>query len=617
MPGKWSGGVVEGADGDGPPTVDTWHRIDAGETLTRTDATESVAYRTTITDPRTTRDERAVLELHGVGPRAEVWIDGDRVASRDGGIGPLRREIDPDPEAELAVVRAPSSLAAGEDDVAATVADPPTVSLAARPPTFLRRLTAQPRLGDDGETGTIDVELEVDADVAVEDAITVSVRPVGFRGGATMQRIPVTVEAGDRTAVTEAIEIREPSLWWPRGYGPQHRYEVQAKLGADAVTATVGFRTISATDGLAINGRRIRARGLTRLPGSDPAADVERAVGANATLVRTRGHVPGPAFFDACDEAGVLGWVDLPAIGGAAASSERYRDLGADLAAAYGHRPSLAVYGICEGQAAPVDGLHGSGFLTRVRFRYRTWRTETDEPSVAPLVDRLSTRRAVAARTGPPGTDPDAAAIFPGWRYLEATDLEWLCDRVPSLDRVVGAFGAGSLASDDADPATVPGLDATALEHRVGSDVDADATQAYQARTVATVAETLRRREADVTVAETLRDVHPDGGPGLLTTDDEPKPAYRALARAFEPVQAVLDGPAAPGEVGITLCNDTHDALEGTVTWSAGDADGETTVAVDPLATTAAGTATIPADAERVELSVTAGDRTATNSYAL
>jgi len=91
---------------------------------------------------------------------------------------------------------------------------------------------------------------------------------------------------------------------------------VRAKLGGDAVERTVGLRHVERDDdGLLVNGRHVRARGFTRLPGGDPGEDVRRAVDANATLLRARAHVPRQAFYEACDEAGVLVWQDLPASG--------------------------------------------------------------------------------------------------------------------------------------------------------------------------------------------------------------------------------------------------------------------------------------------------------------
>ncbi|QSW98427.1 glycoside hydrolase family 2 [Haloterrigena alkaliphila] len=641
MDANWTGGVVDRSD-DGPPTDDEWRPVaESGRWTEAADPADRIAYRTTFGDPRTSDDERGFLKLHGAGPRAELWLNGDRVRTREGSFGPVRAAFDPRPENELIVVRERPGSAARDEATADPSTDPSSaggtavtdvagvdldvssvglnLDVEGRPQTFCRRLEARPRLTDDG--GVVDIEMEVDAGRAVDDAITLSVRPEGFRGGATMQRLSVEAAAGERVTVTESIEIREPALWWPTGYGPRHRYAVQAKLGGDSTETTAAFRTVDRDgDDLLVNGTPVRSRGFVRRSGGPPVVDVERAVAANANLLRVRGHVPSESFYAACDAAGVLVWQDLPSTGiGGDPAADRVRDLAAALEDAYGHHPSLALYGVADESAASgaADGLYGSGIMTKLRFRYRTWRTDVDGEATDAAAEAVPGDRPVVSSVGPPGTDPDAAALYPGWRYLAADDIEWLLERDPDLARIVAAFGAGSLTESGVNPADVSGLDGAVLERRLGDDVGVDASQTYQARTLKVVAEALRRRQSALLSASTLRDTDAAGGTGVLTVDGDAKPAYRAIADAFEPVQAVLDGPPAPGRVGITLCNDTHESLEATVAWTAGDATGETVVRVGPLSTAAAGTADVPAAASRIELTVDAGDRTISNEYRL
>ncbi|WP_121742445.1 glycoside hydrolase family 2 protein [Natronorubrum halophilum] len=623
MGAKWTGGVVNRRGDDGPPTVEEWLPVSVpGRPAAFGDAAGPIAYRTTFGDPRSDAGERALVELRGIYARAEIWLNGDRLGAHDSTVLPFRAAFDPRPENELVVVcERPDPLTGiyGSDELPDEFATPAIrwgVGFESRPRTFLRRFEARSRLTEDG--GVIDVEAEVDAGESTDDAITFSVRPEGFRGGGTMQRASVQAAAGERVTVSRTLEIREPSLWWPRGYGPQQRYAVRAKLGEESLERTVGFREIERDgEGILVNGTQVRARGFTRLPGGDPATDVERAVGANATLLRARTPVP-PTFYDACDEAGVLVWQDLPTGGpNADRSLERTRLLAAALERTYGHHPSLAIYGGHDDPSRPFDGLYGGGFLTKLRFRYRARRTTADRPSTAAIAEVLPDDRPVVTSAGPPGTDSDAALIFPGWQYLEADAVEWLLERDRSIGPFVGGFGAGSLTAADVDPADIPGLDEAALEHWVGADPTVEASQTYQARTLKTVAEALRRRRSGVLVAATLRDATPGGGAGVLTRTGEEKEAYRALARSFEPVQAILDGPPEPGSVGITLCNDTHEEVETTVSWRAGEAGDETVVRVGPLETADAGTAEIPRTASGIELTVGGNDRAVTNQYHL
>ncbi|SDQ53940.1 glycoside hydrolase family 2 protein [Natronobacterium texcoconense] len=629
MTDEWTGGRVTDRGGDGPPGVESWQPISDGRLAVEDGDEGSVAYRTTIDDPRTSDDERAWLEVRGGYGRTTVWLDGEKRGESDPAFVPIRFPFDPDPTSELLVVReSPNAFTGvrGTDAVPSSLETPGIrwgVDVDSRPQTFIRRLEARPRLweNEEGTTyGTLDVTLEVDAGTAIDDSITLTVRPEERGGGATMERIPVTAEAGERTTVTRTIDLREPSLWWPRGYGHQHRYSVRAKLGDDAVERTVGFRRVERdSDGLVVNGTRVLARGFTRLPGGDPIEDVERALEANATLVRARAHVPDPTFHAACDEAGLLVWQDLPASGPefatrASEEIERGREFATALAEEYAPHPSIALYGVQDEPARPFSKPVGSGFTGRLAVRYRAWRTSIDRGPAEEIAEAFPEDTPVVPITGPVGTDPDAAHLSPGWEYLEATDLPWLLETYPSLSEVVGALDAGSLATD-VDPADVPGLNEDALGRR---ETDPEASQAYQARTLKTGIETLRREGCGVFATAPIRDAAQGGGMGVTTVEGEPKPAYRAVADSLEPVQAVLEEPPAPGRtIGITVCNDTTEALETTVEWEAGEESGQETILADAVEASDAGSLTVPTDADVVELTVVAGERTLTNQYRL
>ncbi|WP_254763086.1 glycoside hydrolase family 2 [Natrinema marinum] len=643
MTEEWTGGVVTDR-GDGPPAVEEWRSVSVPGRPAAFADEGPIAYRTTFADPRSDPSERALLELRGAYDRATIWLNGTELTTHEPHFVPLRLEVEPDPENELVIVcERPDAFDGiyGTDAVPDHFGTPAIwwgVELESRPATFVRRFEARPRLGanpngdaeassspngpdatagnatTDGAGAAIDVTLEIDAGRAVDDAVTLSVRPEGFRGGATMERVPVVAAAGERTTVTKTIPIRKPSLWWPREHGPQSRYTIQAKLGGDALERTVGLREIECDeDGLLVNGRRVRPRGFARLPGGDPREDVDRAVEANATILRTHAHVPPHDLYEACDEAGLLVWQDLPAVG-PDLPVERGTELAAALAEEYGRHPSLAMYGVQDRPTDPFAEPLGSGLLSRLRFRYRAWRTSVDDGPAQGLADSFPDDRPVVATIGAPGTGAEAAHLALGWQYLAADDIDWLLETYPSLGDRVGWFGAGSLADDDADPADVAGLDAALLERRA---TDAEGSQREQARTLKTVAEGLRRRGCGLLAASAIRDSAPGGGMGVHAVDGEPKLAAEAIAQSFEPVQAVLDGPARSGTVAITLCNDTDEALEAIVGWRAGENTDTERVSVEPFETADAGSARIPGDAERVDLEVGIDDRRIRNRYHL
>ncbi len=619
MAGKWTGGVVESGSGDDPPIVDEWRTVPVpGRPSGLADADGPVAYRTRFDDPRTDGDERAILELGGVYGQARVWVNGTRRDVAGPYFVPTRFEFEPRQENELFVVCEPPASVDGIYDTAAVPDDLAVpgiwwdVSIEARPATFLREMAATPRLSDDG--AAVDVEIEVDAGEAIDDAVTLSLRPEGVRGAGSMERTRVAADAGERVRVSKTLEIRNPSLWWPREFGPQARYAIRAKLGDDVAERTVGLRTIERDeDGLLVNGRRVRARGFTRLPGGDEREDVRRAVDANATIVRPQAHVPSRDFYAACDEAGLLVWQDLPT-SGPDLDVDRGIDLATTLVEEYGTHPSLAMYGVQTTTVDPFEEPLGSGRLAKLAVRWRAWRTDFDGSDAETVAAALPEDVPVVPVTGPLGVDPDAAILGLGWQYLEASDVDWLLERYPSLSSAVGGFGPASLSSERVDPDRVPGVDGELLERRVET---AAQSRTYQARSTKTIAEALRRRGCGIVVASPLRDAAPGGGPGVLTTDGAEKPAYRAMATAYEPVQAVLESPPAPGTVGLSLVNDTRERVETTVRWWAGENDGERRVDAGPLEVADAGGLEIPTDASEVRLELSVGGRTVDNRYRL
>ncbi|MFP9190878.1 glycoside hydrolase family 2 [Natrialbaceae archaeon A-CW1-1] len=631
MAGKWMAGIVDSFVDGGPPTLEHVRPVSVpgrptGLAREHDFDDELIAYRTTFADPRTTDDDRTLLALRGTAGLTGVWINGTEqdVDPDEPYFLPTRLEFEPNVENELILCFDPARTPGGiydTDEVPPAYGLPGIwwgVDLQVRPRTFISDLAVTPRLEGQGqgEDAFIDVEITVDVgDEPIDDSITLSLRPEGFRGGGTMGRVAIEADAGERATASTTLEVRDPALWWPRGYGDQHRYTVRAKLGADSTERVVGLRTIEETeDGLVVNGRPVRARGVSRLPGNDTRADAERAAELNATLLRVRGHAPRPALYAACDELGLLVWQDLPVSASALEVESGKRHVAA-ITDRYGAHPSLALVGVQNEPVDPFEKPLGSGSRSRLAFRWRTWRTGFDGSTAAAVADIVPDEYVAVPVTGAPGLEATATTLFPGWQYLDATDIERLLGRYPSLGSYVGAFGAASITTDEVDPGVVPGVDPSLLERHADT---VDASLAYQATTIRTVAEALRRHESTLFVAATLRDTGPGGGRGMVTHDDSTKPAFDALSSAYEPVQAVLDRlPKGGEEVPITLVNDTSTLLETTVSWRAGDRSGDTSVTVNAMGAASAGSVDVPPNADAVELSVELDDRSVHNRYDL
>jgi hypothetical protein len=617
---EWEAAAAE--PGDGKPTPSEWQSVAVPGRPAEFAGAERVAYRTRFPDPRDPGEAMAVLRLDGLYDGGTVWLDGDRVAATDSVVEPVRVPFEPDGETEVVVAcRTPDDRFGGihdTDRIPAAESVPGIwwrAEVTTHPETFVLDVETTARTADGGDLGVVDAAVRVYARDDVDDRLTLTTRPAGeSRGRGMMDR--AAVEAGpDGVATAEKeIELRDPSLWYPRGLGPQDRYEVRAKLGDDVATATTGFATVASDDdGFAVNGERVPVRGVTLADGTP--ADVERALDVNANLVRAHAHALPPAVYEACDAAGLLVWQDLPLTGPGSFDVDRGRTLVERLVDRYGSQPSLAAVTVHDDPTETFATRVANTAVGRLRLRWRLWRGGYDRAPAGSVADAVPDDVVTAPVVGDPASDPDAAALYPGWDFGSVDDLGWLRERFDRGD-VVGEFGAGSLATED--PETTAGFDRAKHDAVVDGD-DVEASQGYQARAVRAVAERLRADRAPVVVANALRDTA-DAGMGVYGRDGDPKRAAEALATAFEPLRAVLPVPE-PGEREAVVVNDTPQNRTVTLTWAA--ANGEETVAngETELTVRAAGRATtrvtLPAGATAAEFRVRSGAGSTTVSYDL
>jgi len=591
---------------------------------------ELVEYRTVLSDPRDPADDVAVLTLRGLYARAEVEIEerlgGDGPVEHDAYFLPLQVPFVPDAETEVRVTcHAPADRFGGVHDTA-LVPDEETVpgiwwdiSLETGPLPYLEAVTARPERGPDG--AVLRVRASVLTGRARSERLTLSVRPAGqSRGGGAMERTQVETDGPGRTSVEHTVDLRDPSPWWPRGLGRQNRHVLRVRLGKHTRTVTFGIRDVSRENGsLRINGESVPVRGVNLLDATPE--DIERAVETNANLVRVHAHVPPAEVYEACDEAGMLVWQDLPLTGPGAFDTGRGRRLARALTEHTAGHPSVAVYAAHDDPVTVTERL-GEGLLDRLRLRWRAWRADYDPAPAAELAAALPDPAFPAV--GGPGLGCDAASYYPGWRYGTPGYIEQLLDRYPA--EVVAEYGAvtpgsgeetttGDRAGGDTGGGTAGDTDSGAASDVARTRArDPDMARTAQAALLKTVSESLRRERVGA-VAFCLRDA---GGPafGVYTRDGEPKPARDSLARAFSPVQAFLTDPSG-GESSVVVLNDTARAVTGTLRWRAGDAGGSLDVSAGGGERWRGGPVTIPASAGRVELELVGETVHAENSYEL
>jgi beta-mannosidase len=156
-----------------------------------------------------------------------------------------------------------------------------------------------------------------------------------FTGECGESRFSETVEARF-TAGATGIDIASPKLWWPRGYGDANLYAVTTELlmdgqVVDSRTDRIGLRTIelrrtetAGADGdfrFIVNGVPILVKGSNWVPAdafhSRDAARYGQLlaladdVGCNMLRCWGGNVYEDHAFFDLCDEKGIMVWQDF------------------------------------------------------------------------------------------------------------------------------------------------------------------------------------------------------------------------------------------------------------------------------------------------------------------
>ncbi|NTY02463.1 glycoside hydrolase family 2 protein [Deinococcus sp. JMULE3] len=134
------------------------------------------------------------------------------------------------------------------------------------------------------------------------------------------------------------LHVPDPQLWWPRGYGPQPLYTLHVTLDRegvtlDTLTRRLGARTVEVRQDpvagepgtsftFVVNGVPIFAGGANWIP-EDLLLDrvtpeqyrhrLQQAADANMVMIRVWGGgiYEHDAFYDTCDELGLLVWQDF------------------------------------------------------------------------------------------------------------------------------------------------------------------------------------------------------------------------------------------------------------------------------------------------------------------
>lgn len=140
----------------------------------------------------------------------------------------------------------------------------------------------------------------------------------------------------DSVAAVDFV-IENPKLWWPNDYGDQPLYIVRTTLldedgtSLESITRRIGLRTLTISQekdewgnefAFCVNGVKIFTRGGNYIPDDclytritekklDYILESCRRAHFNCVRVWGGGYYPSDAFYDLCDEKGLIVWQDL------------------------------------------------------------------------------------------------------------------------------------------------------------------------------------------------------------------------------------------------------------------------------------------------------------------
>ncbi len=249
---------------------------------------------------------------------------------------------------------------------------PPTVGpwrpiyLVRRRGVALDALELGPRL--DGEAGV----LAVRARVRSLDRVGPGPIHVELRGPSGTHRAALALRPdGDAVVASGTLRVPQVARWWPHTHGEPVLHEARLLAGSRPLgVRRVGFRRLAAgpsagceveRDGLDlhVNDERVFCRGALWTPvdavgwGRDPErlrAELQRVTEGGMNMLRLPGTgvYEEPAFYDLCDELGILVWQDFMfANMDYPVENDSFRELVeievAEQLRALGHRPSLTV----------------------------------------------------------------------------------------------------------------------------------------------------------------------------------------------------------------------------------------------------------------------------------
>jgi beta-mannosidase len=618
------------------------------------------------------------LRFGGVYYSARVWLNGRYLGDHQGYFGAFEFDVTDilaaNAENELLVeVNSPEELAENERETIGGVwARWDGLGPHINPGGIFRevdlvssedvRITSLGAIADGSGYGRAYVELCARRGMLTR--LTGMVRPLGFEApGAEFERA-VRVEAG-----TNRFEVRfylpQVRPWWVCDRGEQPLYELTLGCGRVEDAVRFGARSVELRDWkVYLNGERLFPRGINYLPtDAYPARASKQRLRADASLVRDAGmnavrvhaHVAEKAFYEACDELGLLVFQDFPlqwthrrsVLEPAVAQA---REMARDLRS----HPCVGIYlahdepfYVVPPEKWSMPNLLRTGAEV-LSPRWALWQRRVLDPAVVRAIEREDGSRPVIDAAGHPLTTNH---LYFGWYYGSFRDLDRVAKIFPGLSRLPTEYGAQALPNLESlqeiwPPGRAPDWETLSLNYRLqtqrllryvrwgGDRTDfVRRTQRYQAEVLKYATELFRRRKYHPTggvFAFMLNDPAPAISWSVVDWRRRPKAAYETLKTTMNPVLICAEYPRESYKAGTKLSlplfivNDLAQGLGG-VSWSwelllggasVARGDGQTEIPADSVLKVGKAMATLPGSGSAILRLRLFGDGvTASNEY--
>jgi beta-galactosidase len=332
-------------------------------------------YRKHFDAPKDSRGMRVFLDFDAALTSSTVTVNGSEVGGRAGGYLPLSCEV--------------TGLLRPEDNVVAVTLDsgfnidvPPdrpapyqpssvdfwqpggiyrNVTMRMVPAAFISDVFAKPTNVLDAASRQLVAQCTIDASATPTGPCQVRVDVLDGDRPVASATVPVNVTDGQSTVTATVGDLQGITLW---DVADPRLYNVVATLLVDGrplhdYSTRVGFRQATFTlDGFFLNGQRVKLFGLDRhqffpfaggaMPDRVQRHDVETLrQELNCNFVRCSHYPQSEAFYDACDEMGLMVWEEIPGwgyFGDSAWQAAAQRDL-QDMIVRDRNHPSVIVWG--------------------------------------------------------------------------------------------------------------------------------------------------------------------------------------------------------------------------------------------------------------------------------